>query len=157
MKAKLLFTCLWIFGLCSITLADLNDGLVAYYPFNGNANDESGNGRDGIVFGATLTEDQAGQANSAYEFDGIDDYISFGSSFPDMDEMTLSIWLYQPSNETLGFGIRNIFVDGANLPGVKLLIPNDYTVEIHGEKNGYRLKNQITTGQKLVERWINIT
>ena len=30
-----------------MALADLNDGLVAYYPFNGNANDESGNANDG--------------------------------------------------------------------------------------------------------------
>jgi hypothetical protein len=65
--------------------------------------------------------------------------------------------LYQPSNDLLGFGIRNIFVDGANLPGVKLLIPNDYAVEIHGEKNGYPLKHRISTGQKVVDRWVNIT
>lgn len=30
-------------------LAGLSDGLVAYYPFNGNANDESGNGNNGTV------------------------------------------------------------------------------------------------------------
>ena len=30
-------------------MADLNYGLVTYYPFNGNANDESGNGNDGII------------------------------------------------------------------------------------------------------------
>ena len=49
--------------------ADLNDGLVAYYPFNGNADDESGNGNDGIVYGATLTEDRFGNTDSAYYFD----------------------------------------------------------------------------------------
>jgi len=32
-------------------LADLNDGLVAYYPFNGDAKDESGNGNDGKEYG----------------------------------------------------------------------------------------------------------
>jgi hypothetical protein len=144
--------------LCAaVASASLTDGLVAYYPFNGNANDASGNERHGIVYGATLTADQAGNANSAYAFDGADDYISLGSTLPDMTEMTLSIWLYQPSNNALGFGIRNIFVDAAELPGVKLLIPSDYTVEVHGEKNGFTLKNQITTGQKLVERWVNIT
>jgi len=54
---------------------NLDSGLVAYYPFNGNANDESGNGHDGTVFGATLTTDRNGNSNSAYSFDGIDDYI----------------------------------------------------------------------------------
>ena len=34
--------------------AILKDGLVAYYPFSGNANDESGNGNNGTVFGASL-------------------------------------------------------------------------------------------------------
>jgi len=39
--------------------ASLKDGLVAYYPYSGNANDESGNGNNGTVFGATLVEDSA--------------------------------------------------------------------------------------------------
>ena len=51
-----------------IASADLNDGLVAYYPFNGNANDESGNGYNGTVYGATLTYDRFGNPNSAYSF-----------------------------------------------------------------------------------------
>jgi len=44
------------------------EGLVAYYPFNGNANDESGNGHHGTVNGATLTTDRDGNENSAYYF-----------------------------------------------------------------------------------------
>ncbi|MCH1611937.1 MAG: LamG domain-containing protein, partial [Flavobacteriales bacterium] len=45
------------------------DGLVAYYPFNGNADDASGNGNDGSVSGqVSLTSDISGVANSAYEF-----------------------------------------------------------------------------------------
>jgi Tol biopolymer transport system component len=42
-----------------------DDGLIAFYPFNGNANDESGNGNDGTVNGATLTTDRFGNENSA--------------------------------------------------------------------------------------------
>lgn len=48
--------------------ADLNDGLVAYYPFSGNANDESGNGYHGEVRGAISTQDRCGNPNSAYLF-----------------------------------------------------------------------------------------
>ncbi len=44
------------------------DGLVGWWPFNGNANDESGNGNDGTVIGATLTTDRFGNTNSAYFF-----------------------------------------------------------------------------------------
>ena len=52
-----------------------NTEILSYYPFNGNANDESGNENHGTVYGATLTEDRFGNPNSAYSFDGIDDYI----------------------------------------------------------------------------------
>jgi hypothetical protein len=44
------------------------DGLVAFYPFNGNANDESGNGNDGTVYGATLTADRFDSAQKTYSF-----------------------------------------------------------------------------------------
>jgi hypothetical protein len=40
-----------------------SDGLVVYYPFNGNANDASGNGNNGAVSGATLTSDKDGNTN----------------------------------------------------------------------------------------------
>lgn len=53
----------------------LSDGLIAYYPFNGNANDESENDFHGIVHNAVLTTNRNGVPNSAYSFDGIDDYI----------------------------------------------------------------------------------
>ncbi len=47
-------------------------GLIAYFPFNGSAADESGNGNDAIVHGASLTADRAGNPASAYDFDGTD-------------------------------------------------------------------------------------
>ena len=50
-------------------------GLVAWYPFNGNANDESGNGSDGVINGAVLTTDRFGRSDRAFYFDGVDDYI----------------------------------------------------------------------------------
>ena len=52
-----------IFAFGGITFAqdDLNSGLAAYYPFNGNSNDESGNGNHGTVFGASLTTDRVWQ------------------------------------------------------------------------------------------------
>lgn len=72
------------------------DGLVGWWPFNGNANDESGNGNDGTVNGATLTTDRDGNANSAYSFDGVNDYIEVAHSstidFADEQTMTLSYW-----------------------------------------------------------------
>ena len=43
-------------------------GLVGWWPFNGNANDESGNGNHGVVNGVTLTVDRSGKSNGAYQF-----------------------------------------------------------------------------------------
>jgi hypothetical protein len=60
---------------------DLNRRLLAYYPFNGNANDESGNGNNGTTYGPTLTDDRFGNPNSAYLFNGINAFIDLGNNF----------------------------------------------------------------------------
>jgi hypothetical protein len=52
------------------------NGLVGWWPFNGNANDESGNNNNGTVNGATLTADRFGNTGKAYSFDGSSDYIT---------------------------------------------------------------------------------
>ncbi len=82
--------------------ADLKDGLVAYYPFNGNANDESGNGNNGTVYGATLTTDRFGNINKAYSFDGSNDYISLPSSttLDNLQESNYSISAWFKPNST---------------------------------------------------------
>lgn len=50
-------------------------GLIAFYPFNANANDETDNQNHGIVHGASLTQDRFENPNKAFRFDGKDDYI----------------------------------------------------------------------------------
>lgn len=54
--------------------------LILYLPFNGNANDESGNGNYASVINATLASDRSGNNNSAYYFNGNSNYISIPSS-----------------------------------------------------------------------------
>jgi hypothetical protein len=49
-------------------LTNIKEGLIAWYPFNGNANDESGKGNHGVVSGATLVPNKLGLPNSAYSF-----------------------------------------------------------------------------------------
>ena len=65
--------------------------LIGYYPFEGNANDASGNNNSGIVYGASLVKGKFGQC---YSFDGVDDYIEIPlNSFPDsMYDITISFW-----------------------------------------------------------------
>jgi hypothetical protein len=75
-----------------------SDGLVAYYPFNSNALDESGNDNNGTVNGATLTEDRFGKKNSAYAFNGNGNYIKIeNSQLLITPQITLSVWIYPSS------------------------------------------------------------
>jgi hypothetical protein len=82
MKKLFTLTFLSIFGLTFAQVPSYvpTNGLVGWWPFNGNANDESGNGNNGTVNGATLTTDRNGVANSAYSFDGVNDYIDVGNA-----------------------------------------------------------------------------
>jgi hypothetical protein len=69
------------------------DGLIAYYPFNGNAKDSARRNSEGQVYGATLTADRFGRLESAYEFDGRSHFIEIGSPLvPEVGDFTVSVW-----------------------------------------------------------------
>jgi hypothetical protein len=73
-----------------------SNGLVAWYPFNGNANDESGNGKDGIIIGnVSLVSDRNGKSDKSYYFDGLTGCIVTDNSQLTIAEgnFTLSLWL----------------------------------------------------------------
>lgn len=77
----------------------LTSGLVAYYPFSGNAGDSSGNNNHGTVNGATLSIDRFGNPNKAYNFDGVDDYIVATASQDMASQVkSISVWIYQATN-----------------------------------------------------------
>jgi hypothetical protein len=95
MKQLLTLTFLSIFGLTFAQIPSYvpSNGLVGWWPFNGNANDESGNGNNGTVNGALLTSDRNGVANSAYSFDGVDDRIEIAhNSNLNNGAVSISIW-----------------------------------------------------------------
>ncbi len=71
---------------------NLDAGLVAYYPFNGNANDASGNANNGTVIGATLTTDRFCSANQAYSFNGVSDSIASPLVQSSTTKYTISFW-----------------------------------------------------------------
>ena len=92
------------------------DGLVAWYPFNDNANDEGGNGNNGTVIGSTSTADRNGNVNSAYSFDGVDDHISLNINLGNfgVSDFTISAWQLKTDTNLVGtvFGKRNTTGDG---------------------------------------------
>ncbi len=115
----------------------LTNGLVLYYPFNGNAKDASGHGNDGTVQGATLTTSRFGIPNNAYSFNGTSSMIQVPETFLSStnDAWTVSIWvttdnqpynvqveLFQKSsvNGAMGLGILpgGFYSCGAYLPGM---------------------------------------
>lgn len=78
------------------------DGLVAYYPFNGNTLDETGNGHNGTIIGEVLLcEDRKGNANSAYRFSGEPfNYISVEDTADlHLSTFTLNAWVYTDADD----------------------------------------------------------
>lgn len=87
------------------TQSFLTNGLVAYYPFEGNANDESGYSNNGIVTNAVLTQDRFGGASRAYSFGSIDCEIT--SPFQGVigsNPRTVSCWIRQSDNLQTNWG-----------------------------------------------------
>ena len=72
-----------------------SNGLVGYWPFEGNANDVSNNLNSGMVHGATLTSDRFGNVNSAYLYNGINQWIDVANtnSLNPSNQITISVWV----------------------------------------------------------------
>ncbi len=90
--ASVLFVLLMAAMTPMASLAQTLDGLVAYYPFNGNATDQSGNGNDGVEQGGIQYEQ--GISGESVSFDGIDDYVRVPSnpSLNPVDQLSISFW-----------------------------------------------------------------
>ena len=75
----------------------LTNGLVAYYPFNGNANDESGNENNGTLNGVIFSERRSGQ--QAAFFDGVTSYVNIphSDSFNFTNQCTVAVWIENQS------------------------------------------------------------
>ena len=115
---------------------NLTTGLVAYYPFDGNANDASGNGNDGSAHGTTLAMDRFGQANSAFSFDGVANYVAIpnNSSLNLTTSFTLSAWIYQNrSDPQNGYRIVDKCPAGQ---------PSGWTFDTWDGATGHRLRLQ---------------
>jgi hypothetical protein len=75
-----------------------SNGLVGWWPFNGNADDESGNGNNGTVNGATLTTDRIGNQNSCYQFNAMNNNSIDVGVISLSGDFSLACWFYLNSN-----------------------------------------------------------
>lgn len=98
------------------------EGMLAWWPLNGDANDRSGNGVNGTVYGATISTGYNGVVNGAYQLGETNQYIYMGSpaSFSSLSNaLTYSVWVARTgtssnqwpqimgaSDTHTGFGIR---------------------------------------------------
>lgn len=152
-----------------------SNGLVAYWSFNGNANDASGNGLNGTVTGASLTTDRFGVANSAYNFDvlhwswgsgGDKIFIPFHSSL-NVSHITVSAWFNRNTNGTMnqGMTILNRFQFGYSNPngqtwGMTLdqnssLLMNTWILQSASNNNQVAIGNE---GSFInLNQWYNVT
>ncbi len=116
---KKIFTLLLISAISQMLNAQIpsyipKDSLVGWWPFNGNANDESGNGHNGTVNGATLTSDRTGNIKSCYEFNGSSNFIEIqGLSNFKYSPVTISCW------------VNTYTLDSANFDGGRVIIGRD--------------------------------
>ena len=120
--------------------SNLQNGLVGYWPFCGNANDESGNGNNGNVNGATLTDDRFGIANNAYTFNlNTDRIIIPPSSNYSSNEISFSFWI-NPNQIQLGWSTiikKGTYNDTST--------EEAFIFDLKGTPNGF---GQIETGYK---------
>ncbi len=95
LRMKRLLCVFLLFSQFCFAQVDLNRGLQAYYPFNGNANDESGNNNHPIKNNATITADRFGNPNSAYHFNGLYQFIQIPNK-PSLNfgkQISISVWV----------------------------------------------------------------
>jgi len=150
-----------VYDTASCSNAVLHDeNLVSYYPFQNNAYDLGSAQNDATVHGAQLTRDKDGEENSAYYFDGTDDYLLIPDSLPITDNFTISFWA--KSERTSGYG--NILCDGSVDHG-----GNDFLINFRGneigiraDKSGKRLNHEDfgpseLSGLDIANKWVHVT
>jgi len=169
---KLLLTIAATLGMTALTLAQNvpsyvpTNGLVGWWPFNGNANDESGNGNNGMVNGATLIQDRFGNANKAYNFDGINDYVQItnNTTLEPLSSISISAWIFIDSTQTTNFppiiskeaGIPTGYTSYALIGGnAGLNQLGDIGLQITTNNGGYLWTG--VTGTSFLNQWVFVT
>ena len=161
MKTNLILSAALSLCLCAASTAQTlpaylpTDGLVGWWPFNGNANDESGNGNDGTVNGATLTEDRFGVANAAYNFDGVDDWIDvLNNQGLNSASGTVSAWL--KSNGELFNDQQLIFGQYQSRPQLIVNTNNNQKASISWPSSNGDNANATSTSLISSGEWISV-
>lgn len=132
------FSALLIGGSLSLNVrADLTTGLVAYYPIDGNAKDSSGNNNDCQVNGASIIQNRLGKPDSAYAFNGSNNYLNCGNS-TNLDitqSITLSAWVKHRTGTPSSW--EDMFMKGNTSYGFQFYATQGFFT-FHLTSNGWR-------------------
>jgi gliding motility-associated-like protein len=96
----LLYNSNHLYSACSPLQGSLALNSNGWYPFCGNSNDLSSSQNNAIVNGAVLTDDRLGGTNSAYYFDGVDDYLNIfnnASNNYGTSSISMAAWVKIPT------------------------------------------------------------
>jgi len=150
---------MWVLLFCVFSISKLpaesRNGLVAWYPFAGNAQDASGNGHHGTVSGPNLVNDRFSNPSNAYNFYRTEhDYISV-PDHPDLqisDALTIAIWAYRPGYYTPS-SFEDLVMKGNDSYGFQY---NNSTNEVlfHLTSNGWRNLN--SNFVPVMQNWYHI-
>jgi hypothetical protein len=95
--------------------SSLKQGLIGYYPFDGNTNDKSGNGNNGLIRGLVINvADRMGRIDHAMKFDGVSSYVEIinGKAFNFISDMSVSFWINPATRSQSNTAIvRNLFIN----------------------------------------------
>jgi hypothetical protein len=139
----ILFICYLLFGFSQgysqIPNYVPQNGLVGWWPFNGNANDESGNGNHGVMIdGASNVTDRFGTPNYALGLDGINDYVRLQYPFVDCVDFSISAWVLHTNKGNYS----GILSDADMAPDNDLFFNiNNSEIGITADKSGRNLKS----------------
>ncbi|MFT6441493.1 MAG: hypothetical protein ACJASQ_004292 [Crocinitomicaceae bacterium] len=115
---------------------NLNNGLMAYYSFDGMTNDISGNNHNPTTNNSpSLVDDCQGNTQSAYHFNGVDEYLEIPNDgqidFDNSDEFAFSLWIKAPIVQNTSYTVSDIISKwGTGLSDVY-----SYTLRINSENN----------------------
>ena len=151
MKKTSLLTVFLILVLTELTIAQVpdflpTDNLIGWWPFNGNANDESGNGNNGAVNGATLITDRFGATGKAYNFQGTNISVSMTSLLHNNPVRSFSVWFYANGAQNGGRIYETTYLNG----GIALYNNNILDAWYSNSQNEANVTN-VNTGE--LNKW----
>ncbi|MCP4132157.1 MAG: LamG domain-containing protein [bacterium] len=140
----------------AVALIGTND-MIAFYPFNGNCDDKSGNANHLTNTGASLTADRDGNANRAYYFSNKRmDITDTPGNFDLLEELSISVWIYAASNSHSGNNYFYVIGKGGNTAGYAVTISSTSFVHYHIFDNT-AADFSTTQGAVWLNDWIHIT